>query len=59
MSVKKILADMYSLTDMNTLTKKIQYYQEFLEVLGKVDPGYPSVVFIKMYVSLKKLIILF
>ena len=42
MTIKKFLADMYGIQDTEKLPLKIQYYQEFLEVIGKVDPGYPS-----------------
>ena len=34
---------MYYNDDMETVAKKIQYYQDFLDVIGKVDPGYPTV----------------
>ena len=51
MTVKKYLADLYGCTpgfQYNQLTeerldKKISYYQNFLETIGKVDPGYTKV----------------
>ena len=48
MTVKKYLADLYltgagSISDPEKLTRKIKYYQEFLDVIGKVDRGYPPV----------------
>ena len=48
MTVKKYLADLYltgagSNSDPEKLTRKIKYYQEFLDVIGKVDRGYPPV----------------
>ena len=48
MTVKKYLADLYltgagSNSDPEKLMKKIKYYQEFLDVIGKVDRGYPPV----------------
>ena len=43
MSVKKFLADLYDINDMDEIIKKIQFYKEFLEVIGKVDAGYPTV----------------
>jgi len=46
MTVKKYLADLYltgagSNSDPEKLIRKIKYYQEFLDVIGKVDRGYP------------------
>ena len=48
MTVKKYLADLYltgagSNSDPEKLIRKIKYYQEFLDVIGKVDRGYPPV----------------
>jgi hypothetical protein len=51
MTVKKYLADLYGATSgfqynqlsPERLDMKIKYYQEFLDVIGKVDPGYPKV----------------
>jgi hypothetical protein len=48
MTVKKYLADLYltgagSNSDPEKLITKIKYYQEFLDVIGKVDRGYPPV----------------
>lgn len=51
MTVKKFLADLYGNTEgylynqlnEERLEKKIQYYQEFLDTIGKVDPGWPKV----------------
>lgn len=48
MTVKKFLADLYGCTpgyqynqlNEERLDKKISYYQNFLETIGKVDPGY-------------------
>ena len=45
MTVKKFLADLYEDFDIENMPKKIQYYQEFLDVMSKVDPGYPKVHF--------------
>ena len=43
MTIKKYLADLYVISDLEKLTLKIKYYQEFLDVIGKVDRGYPPV----------------
>ncbi len=51
MTVKKYLADLYGCTEgyhYNTLSeerllKKIQFYSEFLETVGSVDPGFTKV----------------
>ena len=51
MTVKKFLADLYGCTpgyqynqlNEERLDKKISYYQNFLETIGKVDPGYTKV----------------
>lgn len=51
MTVKKFLADLYGYTQgyqynqlsEERLEKKIMYYQNFLDTIGKVDPGYTKV----------------
>ena len=43
MTVKKYLADLYVIGNLEKLPTKIKYYQEFLDVIGKVDRGYPPV----------------
>ena len=42
MTVKKYLADMYPKNDLEKMPLKIQYFEEFLDVIGKVDPGFTS-----------------
>ena len=44
MTVKKFLADQIenSTKDMESLRRKISYYQDFLNVMGKVDPGFTT-----------------
>ena len=51
MTVKKFLADLYGFAqgyqynqlNEERLNKKIIYYQNFLDTIGKVDPGYTKV----------------
>ena len=51
MTIKKYLADMYGTLDGYKLHQisgekmdmKIQFYNEFLDVIGKVDPGLTKV----------------
>ena len=42
MTVKKFLADMYGHNDLEKIPLKIQYFEEFLDVIGKVDPGFTA-----------------
>lgn len=43
MTIKKFLADLYRARQDKYYEEQIQYYTEFLDVIGKVDPGLPSV----------------
>ena len=43
MAVKKFLGDRYGIDDLDEISKKIQCYKDFLDVMGKVDPGYSTV----------------
>ena len=65
MTVKKFLADLYGCTpgyqynqlNEERLDKKIYYYQNFLETIGKVDPGYTKVrnIFMNTWLVLLKI----
>ena len=43
MAVKKFLGDRYGIDDLDEISKKIKCYKDFLDVMGKVDPGYSTV----------------
>ena len=43
MAVKKFLGDRYGIDGLDEISKKIQCYKDFLDVMGKVDPGYSTV----------------
>ena len=43
MAVKKFLGDRYGIDDLDEISKKIQCFKDFLDVMGKVDPGYSTV----------------
>ena len=43
LTVKKFLGDLYDVVDKEDIAKKIQCYKDFLDVMIKVDPGYPTV----------------
>ena len=43
MAVKKFLGDRYGIDDLDEISKKIQCFQDFLDVMSKVDPGYSTV----------------
>ena len=65
MTVKKFLADLYGCTpayqynqlNEERLDKKISYYQNFLDTIGKVDPGYTKVrnIFMNTWLVLLKI----
>merc|ERR1712156_245084 len=42
LTVKKFLGDLYDVIDKEQIAKKIQCYKDFLDVMIKVDPGYPT-----------------
>ena len=43
MAVKKFLGDRYGIDDLGEISKKIQCFKDFLDVMSKVDPGYSTV----------------